>query len=37
VAPRRAPDRAVGLIVLIGLGSWLVGPVVEHLLDAVWR
>ena len=26
-----------GFIVLIGLGSWLGGAVVEHLLDAFWR
>ena len=36
--PLDAPQIArFGLIVLIGLGSWLGGAVVEHLLDAFWR
>jgi hypothetical protein len=36
--PLDAPQLGrFGLIVLIGLGSWLGGAVVEHLLDAFWR
>ncbi len=36
--PLDAPQVArFVLVVLIGLGSWLGGAVVEHLLDAFWR